>query len=47
MPPHDTYVTFNDQINYARTNSSGTNQNTEEFDVFDDIPTRPINMTRF
>jgi hypothetical protein len=47
MPPHDTYVTVDDRIDYARINSNSSNQNTDDYDVFEDVPTRPINMTRF
>jgi hypothetical protein len=45
LPVHDTFVTFDDRINYIEMCSSG--QGTEEIDTIEDMPDRPIHMTRF
>jgi hypothetical protein len=42
MPVHDTFVTFDDQINYSEINLNGNEQ-----DLDGNIPYRCIKMTRF
>jgi hypothetical protein len=47
LSPHNTFVTFNDEINYLEIDPNISEQNREDTDGTEDVPRRSINMTRF
>jgi hypothetical protein len=47
LSPHNTFVTFNDQINYLEIDPNISEQGREDMDGTEDVPRRSINMTRF